>query len=80
MGLPTRHELLKVAPGADRALLRWIAELLASDVQSDALARLADHLVAIAGVLTEEATCRVPEASLMQQLAHVTSSTARPSC
>jgi hypothetical protein len=41
MGLPTRHELLKVAPGADRALLRWITDLLASDVESDALARLA---------------------------------------
>jgi len=49
------RELLRVAPGADRALLRWIAELLVSDVQSDALARFADHLVAIAGVLTEEA-------------------------
>jgi hypothetical protein len=62
---------------ADRALLRWIAELLASDVKSDALARLADHLVAIASVLTEEATCRVPEASLMHRVA--TSSATRPS-
>ena len=34
------RELLRVAPGADRALLRWIAELLAGDVPPDALARL----------------------------------------
>jgi hypothetical protein len=50
------HELQRVAPTADLALLRWTAVLLAGDTEPDALQLLAADLVAIAGVLTEEAS------------------------
>ena len=38
------RELRRVAPGADGALLRWIAELLASDAEPDALLLLGASL------------------------------------
>ena len=51
-----RREIRRVAPDAPAALQQWVAEQLArGDVSSGALASLADHLVAIASVVSEEA-------------------------
>jgi hypothetical protein len=51
------RELETVAPTADHALLLWAAEQLAGDTEPDALEILAADLVAIAGVVREEAMC-----------------------
>jgi hypothetical protein len=63
-----RRELRRVAPSAPAALQQWVAEQLASDVGPDALEQLADHLVRIAGVLAEEAVCRVRRTAEVVQL------------
>ncbi len=52
--------LLRVGPQVDAAVLTSIAELLAGDAEPEALLALSADLVAIAGVVAEEAACLAP--------------------
>jgi hypothetical protein len=52
--------LLRVGPRVDGVVLRVIAERLANTTEADELLALAGDLVAIAGVVAEEAMCEAP--------------------
>ena len=52
--------LLRTGPRVDGVVLRVIAERLANATEADELLALAGDLVAIAGVVAEEAMCEAP--------------------
>ena len=52
--------LIQVGPRVDGVVLRTIAERLAGDADPDELLALSADLVAIAGVVAEEAMCDAP--------------------
>jgi hypothetical protein len=52
--------LLRTGPRVDGVVLRVIAERLANTTEADELLALAGDLVAIAGVVAEEAMCEAP--------------------
>lgn len=56
-----RRDLIRVTQAAPPELVHWFADLLASDVTADVLARLAGDLTIITDVLAEEAASRVAE-------------------
>ena len=55
--------LLRTRPHVDGVVLRVIAERLANATEPDELLALAGDLVAIAGVVAEEARCDAPATS-----------------
>jgi hypothetical protein len=55
--------LLRTGPHVDGVVLRVIAERLANATEADELLALAGDLVAIAGVVAEEAGCDAPATS-----------------
>jgi hypothetical protein len=52
--------LLRTGPRVDGVVLRVIAERLANTTEADELLALAGDLIAIAGVVAEEAMCEAP--------------------
>jgi hypothetical protein len=55
--------LLRTGPRVDGVVLRVIAERLANATEPDELLALAGDLMAIAGVVAEEARCDAPATS-----------------